>query len=69
VRGYITGSAWSEYKKRGTVCGIKIREGMKEGEKFDEVIFTPSTKAETGHDINISFDEMCKIVGKDIAAR
>ena len=69
VRGYITGSAWSEYKKKGTVCGIKIREVMKEGEKFDEVIFTPSTKAETGHDINISFDEMCKIVGKDIAGK
>ncbi len=69
VRGYITGSAWSEYKKSGTVCGIKIREGMKESEKFDEVIFTPSTKAESGHDINISFEKMCKIVGEDTATK
>jgi phosphoribosylaminoimidazole-succinocarboxamide synthase len=69
VRGYITGSAWSEYKKSGTVCGIRIREGMKESEKFDEVIFTPSTKAESGHDINISFEKMCKIVGEDTATK
>jgi len=48
VRGYITGSAWSEYKKKGTVHGISIREGMKESEAFDKPIYTPSTKAEQG---------------------
>ena len=58
VRGYITGSGWASYKKDGTVCGIKLPEGLKESEKLPEPIYTPSTKAEIGdHDLNISFEE------------
>ena len=68
VRGYLVGSGWKEYKASGTVCGIKLREGLVEAQKLDEPIFTPSTKAEKGeHDENISFDEMVELVGKDIA--
>jgi len=67
VRGYLSGSGWKEYKKSGTVCGIKLPEGLVESARLDEPIFTPSTKAEEGHDINISFDEMKKIVGDDTA--
>jgi phosphoribosylaminoimidazole-succinocarboxamide synthase len=63
VRGYLSGSAWKSYTKDGTVCGIKLPEGLKESDKFDEPLFTPSTKAESGHDINISYDEMKEIVG------
>ena len=70
VRGYLVGSGWKEYKASGTVCGIKLREGLVEAQKLDEPIFTPSTKAEKGeHDENISFDEMVKLVGKDIAEK
>lgn len=70
VRGYLTGSAWSEYKKKGTVHGIKVREGMKESEAFDEPIYTPSTKAEQGeHDENIHPDEAAKIVGPELAKK
>ena len=69
VRGYISGSAWSSYKKDGTVCGIKLRSGLKESDKFDEPLFTPSTKADSGHDINISFDEMKKLIGKKDAEK
>lgn len=58
VRGYITGSGWASYKKNGTVCGIKLPEGLKESEKLPEPIYTPSTKAEIGdHDLNISYEE------------
>lgn len=58
VRGYITGSGWASYKKDGTVCGIKLSEGLKESQKLPEPIYTPSTKAEIGdHDLNISFEE------------
>jgi len=64
VRGYISGSAWSSYKKDNSVCGIKLKKGLRESEKFDEPLFTPSTKAESGHDINISFEEMADLVGK-----
>ena len=63
VRGYITGSGWAEYQKTGTVCNIKLPEGLQECQKLDEPIFTPSTKAELGdHDENISF-ERCKEIG------
>jgi phosphoribosylaminoimidazole-succinocarboxamide synthase len=65
VRGYISGSAWKSYTKDHTVCGIKLKSGLQESDKFDEPLFTPSTKAETGHDINISVDEMKKLVGED----
>jgi len=69
VRGYISGSAWSSYKKDGTVCGMKLPSGMLESEKFPEPLFTPSTKAESGHDINISINEMKKLVGSEIAQK
>jgi len=69
VRGYISGSAWKSYQKDGTVCGIKLPEGMNESDKFDEPLFTPSTKADTGHDINISYDKMVNIVGKEDAEK
>ena len=58
VRGYITGSGWNDYKKTGKVCGLKLPEGLIESEKLPEPLFTPSTKAEKGHDENISFEEM-----------
>ncbi|HDM66763.1 MAG TPA: phosphoribosylaminoimidazolesuccinocarboxamide synthase [Thermoplasmatales archaeon] len=67
VRGYISGSAWSSYKKNGTVCGIKLPVGLKESQQLDEPIFTPSTKAESGHDINISFKELVELVGRETA--
>jgi len=67
VRGYLSGSGWKEYKKSGTVCGIKLSGGLVESSRLDEPIFTPSTKAEVGHDINITFDETKKIVGDDAA--
>ena len=69
VRGYLSGSGWKEYKEKGTVCGIELPEGLVESSRLDEPIFTPSTKAEEGHDINISFDEMKKIVGNEIAEK
>jgi phosphoribosylaminoimidazole-succinocarboxamide synthase len=69
VRGYISGSAWKSYQKDGTVCGIKLPEGLKESDKFDEPLFTPSTKAESGHDINISYGEMKKLIGEEDAEK
>ena len=69
VRGYISGSAWKSYQKDGTVCGIKLPKGLKESDKFDEPLFTPSTKAESGHDINISFEKMKEIIGKEDAEK
>jgi len=69
VRGYLSGSGWKEYKEKGTVCGIKLHEGLVESSRLDKPIFTPSTKAEEGHDINISFDKMREMVGDDAAER
>ena len=70
VRGYISGSGWNEYKKRGSVCSIALPEGLKESEILPEPIFTPSTKAEQGeHDENISFEEVIKILGKNTAEK
>jgi len=69
VRGYLSGSGWMEYKESGTVCGIKLSEGLVESSRLPEPIFTPSTKAEEGHDINISFEEMKGIVGNEMAER
>ena len=68
VRGYISGSAWKEYKATGKVSGISLPAGLKESDAFPEPIFTPSTKATSGHDENISFDQMCKIVGVETAS-
>jgi phosphoribosylaminoimidazole-succinocarboxamide synthase len=67
VRGYISGSAWKEYKTTGRVCGIELPKGLKESDKLPEPIFTPATKATTGHDENISFGEMCRIVGEELS--
>jgi len=67
VRGYLAGSGWKEYQKQGTVCGISLPEGLDNSSKLPEPIFTPATKAEEGHDENISFEEAINIVGKDIA--
>lgn len=69
VRGYISGSAWKSYKKDGTVCGIKLSSGLRESGQFDEPLFTPSTKADTGHDINISFEKMKEIAGDDVSGQ
>jgi phosphoribosylaminoimidazole-succinocarboxamide synthase len=67
VRGYLAGSGWKEYQKTQTVCGIKLPAGLKESSELPEALFTPSTKAEAGHDENISLAEAQKIVGKDLA--
>ena len=67
VRGYLAGSAWREYQKSGSVCGIELPSGLREADRLPEPIFTPATKATSGHDINISFDEVTRIVGKKTA--
>jgi phosphoribosylaminoimidazole-succinocarboxamide synthase len=69
VRGYITGSAWSEYKKSGTVSGQPMPAGLREGDKFPEPLFTPTTKADVGHDENLSFEQVVEMVGSDTAGR
>ena len=67
VRGYITGSAWSEYRRHGTVSGMDVGEGLVEGQEFPEPLFTPTTKAEEGHDENMSKQEVLDMVGADMA--
>lgn len=67
VRGYLAGSAWKEYQQTNSICGIKLPLGLKESGQLPETIFTPSTKAESGHDENISFSQMQKIVGESTA--
>ena len=67
VRGYLVGSGWKEYQRTGSVCGISLPPGLTESARFDEPIFTPATKAESGHDENISFAQMVEIVGSDVA--
>lgn len=69
VRGYLAGSGWKEYKTSGKICGIKIPEGLRESDRLEDPIFTPSTKAEEGHDLNISFKEMQKVVGGELARK
>jgi len=66
ARGYITGSGWKDYQKTGSVCGIALPSGLRNGDRLPEPIFTPSTKAESGHDENISFDQGAEIVGADL---
>src|ERR1700739_1854848 len=68
VRGYISGSAWKEYKATGKVSGITLPAGLKESDAFPEAISPPSTKATPGHDKNISFDQMCQLVGAETAS-
>ena len=67
VRGYISGSAWKEYKASGKVCGIQLPAGLKESDQLPEPIFTPSTKAVSGHDENISFEEVTRLVGPELS--
>src|SRR5215470_5126147 len=69
VRGYLSGSGWKEYQQTGAVCGIGLPAGLKESDKLPEPIFTPATKALTGHDENISFDEMVKRAGPEISKK
>lgn len=69
ARGYLAGSGWKDYAATGTVCGIPLPKGLRESDRLPEPIFTPATKAESGHDENISFDEVCNRIGKDLAAR
>ncbi len=69
ARGYLSGSGWKEYRERGSVCGIALPSGLRESDKLPEPIFTPATKAQTGHDENISFETAASIVGADLAGR
>jgi phosphoribosylaminoimidazole-succinocarboxamide synthase len=69
VRGYIIGSGWKDYQATGAICGIKLAPGLKQAQKLPEPIFTPATKAESGHDEYISFERMCEIVGKDVGQK
>jgi phosphoribosylaminoimidazole-succinocarboxamide synthase len=68
VRGYITGSGWKDYRATGAVCGIALPSGLRESDRLEPPIFTPATKAETGHDENISYETMATIVGSERAA-
>jgi phosphoribosylaminoimidazole-succinocarboxamide synthase len=65
VRGYLEGSGWKEYQANGTICGIRLPDGLRQGDKLESPIFTPATKEESGHDINISFEQMVEIVGQE----
>ena len=67
VRGYLVGSGWKDYQKTGEVCGHKLPSGLQQAQQLDEVIFTPATKEDEGHDENISFERMVEIVGSDVA--
>jgi phosphoribosylaminoimidazole-succinocarboxamide synthase len=69
VRGYLAGSGFKDYKATGRVCGVQLPTGMRSGEKLPEPIFSPATKAESGHDENISFERMCEVVGAETAQR
>jgi len=69
VRGYISGSAWKEYKATGKVCGINLPTGLQESDAFPEPIFTPATKAQTGHDENVSFEHTASLIGEDLASK
>lgn len=67
IRGYLSGSGWKDYQASGAVCGIKLPDGLRESEQLPEPIFTPATKAEEGHDENISFERMVELVGEDLS--
>ena len=69
VRGYIIGSGWKDYQKTGKVCGIELPKGLQQAQKLPQPIFTPATKAETGHDENISFEEAAKLIGRPTAEK
>ena len=69
VRGYLIGSGWKDYQQTGAVCGIRLPKGLKQAQKLPEPIFTPATKAASGHDENISFEHMCEIVGTEVGTK
>ena len=69
VRGYLSGSGWNDYRRSGAVCGIPLPEGLRESDRLSEPLFTPSTKAESGHDENISFGKACQMVGESLMKR
>ena len=69
VRGYLSGSGWKEYREKGEICGVKLPKGLRESEKLDEPIFTPTTKAEKGHDMPITFEQLKEMVGKETAEK
>ena len=69
ARGYLSGSGWKEYQKTGSVCGVRLPAGLRESDRLPEPIFTPATKAESGHDENISEDEASRLVGRELLAR
>jgi phosphoribosylaminoimidazole-succinocarboxamide synthase len=69
ARGYLSGSGWKEYQREQSVCGIRLPAGLRESDRLPQAIFTPATKSSSGHDINISFDETVKIVGKAVAEK
>ncbi|MDD5154984.1 MAG: phosphoribosylaminoimidazolesuccinocarboxamide synthase [Candidatus Omnitrophica bacterium] len=69
VRGYLSGSGWKEYQRTQSVCGIKLPAGLKESDKLPQIIFTPSTKEDTGHDINVTQDYVEKLIGQDTAEK
>ena len=69
ARGYLAGSGWKEYRQQGTVCGIPLPAGLRDGDRLPEPIFTPASKAQSGHDENISFERMCAITGPGLAAK
>jgi phosphoribosylaminoimidazole-succinocarboxamide synthase len=69
ARGYLSGSGWKEYQHTGSVCGVQVPTGLRESDRLPEPIFTPATKAESGHDVNISEEEAAAIIGQDLTAR
>jgi phosphoribosylaminoimidazole-succinocarboxamide synthase len=69
ARGYLSGSGWKEYQQTGAVCGIALPKGLRESDALPEPIFTPATKAQSGHDENISFDKVRDLIGQDLASR
>jgi phosphoribosylaminoimidazole-succinocarboxamide synthase len=69
ARGYISGSGWKDYQKTGAICGIALPKGLRESDALPEPIYTPATKAQSGHDENISFETSCEIVGQEMGAR
>jgi phosphoribosylaminoimidazole-succinocarboxamide synthase len=69
VRGYLSGSGWKDYQKTGCVCGLTLPSGLRDSSRLPQPLFTPATKAETGHDENISFEQACEITGPEIAVK
>src|SRR3954451_4640261 len=69
ARGYLAGSGWKEYRHDGSVCGIHLPRGLRDGDRLPEPIFTPATKAQTGHDTNVSFDHIARAIGAELAGR